>query len=242
MVVQRTLTPPVGVRSSHPQPHRSSAAAAVFSFRGVAQLVARLVRDQEAVGSNPVTPTKKPFVPCPGTNGFFVLECRGFEQPDPAAAGRKAARRAVCEGAGALLFTHLTMQRQRLRCLRKKGIHPSMNSLFALSIYFKKIISSLMTVFCVAIFSMSVFAENEAIKPHRLECPNCGRFSVVSVKNHTRTANNRQEPCDHYTQGTDEVMDIIAYYQDICGSCVYKSAEYSVDTGEDVRICHGWNG
>ena len=87
----------------------------------------------------------------------------------------------------------------------------------------KKIISSLMTVFCV-------------------ECPNCGRFSVVSVKNHTRTANNRQEPCDHYTQGTDEVMDIIAYYQDICGSCVYKSAEYSVDTGEDVRICHGWNG
>ena len=35
---------------------------------------------------------------------------------------------------GALLFTHLTMQRQRLRCLRKKGIHPSMNSLFALSI------------------------------------------------------------------------------------------------------------
>ena len=65
---------------------------------------------------------------------FFVLECRGFEQPAPAAAGRKSARWAVCEGAGALLFTHLTMQRQRLRCLRKKGIHPSMNSLFALSI------------------------------------------------------------------------------------------------------------
>ena len=30
-----------------------------FSLRGVAQLVARLVRDQEAVGSNPVTPTKR---------------------------------------------------------------------------------------------------------------------------------------------------------------------------------------
>ncbi len=27
--------------------------------RGVAQLVARLVRDQEVVGSNPVTPTNK---------------------------------------------------------------------------------------------------------------------------------------------------------------------------------------
>jgi hypothetical protein len=38
------------------------------------------------------------------------------------------------------------------------------------------------------------------------------------------------------------IMKKIAYYQDICGSCVYKSAEYSVDTGEDVRICHGWNG
>ena len=58
------------------------------------------LRDQEAVGSNPVTPTKKPFVPYPGTNGFFVLECRGFEQPVPAAAGRKSARWAVCEGAG----------------------------------------------------------------------------------------------------------------------------------------------
>ena len=32
MVVQRTLTPPVGVRSSHPQPHRSSPAAAVFLY------------------------------------------------------------------------------------------------------------------------------------------------------------------------------------------------------------------
>ena len=100
MVVQRTLTPPVGVRSSHPQPLRSRSTLLRIFFRGVAQLVARLVRDQEAVGSNPVTPTKKPFVPCPGTNGFFVLECRGFEQPDPAAAGRKSARWAVCEGAG----------------------------------------------------------------------------------------------------------------------------------------------
>lgn len=28
-------------------------------FRGVAQMVARMVRDHEVVGSNPVTPTKK---------------------------------------------------------------------------------------------------------------------------------------------------------------------------------------
>ena len=34
-------------------------------FRGVAQLVARMVRDHEVVGSNPVTPTKKKdgFIP-----------------------------------------------------------------------------------------------------------------------------------------------------------------------------------
>ncbi len=31
----------------------------VKAFPGVAQLVARLVRDQEAVGSNPVTRTKQ---------------------------------------------------------------------------------------------------------------------------------------------------------------------------------------
>ena len=59
MVVQRTLTPPVGVRSSHPQPQPQQANLLRFYYRGVAQMVARLVRDQEAVGSNPVTPTKK---------------------------------------------------------------------------------------------------------------------------------------------------------------------------------------
>ena len=56
-----------------------------FSLRGVAQLVARLVRDQEAVGSNPVTPTKRasglsrrPFL-------FFVYFYRA---KPPSAAGR----------------------------------------------------------------------------------------------------------------------------------------------------------
>ena len=59
MVVQRTLTPPVGVRSSHPQPQPQQANLLRFYYRGVAQMVARLVRDQEAVGSNPVTPTMR---------------------------------------------------------------------------------------------------------------------------------------------------------------------------------------
>ena len=49
-----------------------------FSFRGVAQLVARLVRDQEAVGSNPVTPTKR--TSSLGWGSFLSPEGRGFEQ------------------------------------------------------------------------------------------------------------------------------------------------------------------
>lgn len=70
MVVQRTLTPPVGVRSSHPQPvYRSSNMLRVF-YRGVAQMVARLVRDQEAWSSNLHTPTTPPQAAACG--GFFI--------------------------------------------------------------------------------------------------------------------------------------------------------------------------
>ena len=35
-------------------------------------LVVRLVRDQEVVGSNPVTPTKNPLIPF-GIGGFFIF-------------------------------------------------------------------------------------------------------------------------------------------------------------------------
>ena len=46
--------------------------------RGVAQLVARLVRDQEVVGSNPVASTKNPY-PSLGY-GFLILQlATGFE-------------------------------------------------------------------------------------------------------------------------------------------------------------------
>ena len=65
----------------------------------------------------------------------FLCVGRGFKWGRRAASPLAAVE--VCGSGkypGALLFTHLTMQRQRLRCLRKKGIHPSMNSLFALSI------------------------------------------------------------------------------------------------------------
>lgn len=41
-------------------------------FRGVAQMVACLVRDQEAMGSNPVTPTKS------GVHSYEVMNARFF--------------------------------------------------------------------------------------------------------------------------------------------------------------------
>ena len=47
----------MGVRFSHPQPLPQP--NKLRYFRGIAQLVARLVRDEEAVGSNPAAPTKK---------------------------------------------------------------------------------------------------------------------------------------------------------------------------------------
>ena len=43
---------------TRPQPNR------LRYFRGIAQLVARLVRDEEAVGSNPAAPTKKTSTLC----------------------------------------------------------------------------------------------------------------------------------------------------------------------------------
>ena len=66
-------------------------------FRGIAQLVARLVRDEEAVGSNPAAPTEKDrytFV-CRS----FSISAAGFEQqqsrPPPAAeTGRRGWGRA----------------------------------------------------------------------------------------------------------------------------------------------------
>ena len=63
MVARQTLTLFVWVRILVGQPKGFTDAPAALEFprcshwRGVAQVVARLVRDQEAVGSNPVTPT-----------------------------------------------------------------------------------------------------------------------------------------------------------------------------------------
>ena len=58
MVARQTLTLFVRVRVLLPQP--MAAAFAAILFRGIAQMVARLVRDQEAGRSNRPTPTIKP--------------------------------------------------------------------------------------------------------------------------------------------------------------------------------------
>ena len=51
----------------------------VFIYRGVAQLVARLVRDQEVMGSNPVTPTKGEGVGLPTPSPFGNDKVTVFE-------------------------------------------------------------------------------------------------------------------------------------------------------------------
>ena len=54
----------MGVRFSHPQPENRSLNWLRY-FRGIAQLVARLVRDEEAVGSNPAAPTMTDILTAP---------------------------------------------------------------------------------------------------------------------------------------------------------------------------------
>ena len=50
--------------------HFNKLNAIIFSHRGVAQLVARMVRDHEAVGSNPATPTRKKRI---HKDAFFLV-------------------------------------------------------------------------------------------------------------------------------------------------------------------------
>ena len=60
---------------TRPQPNR------LRYFRGIAQLVARLVRDEEAVGSNPAAPTKKDqYTLC---TGLFSSSQRDLKEHGP---------------------------------------------------------------------------------------------------------------------------------------------------------------
>ena len=54
----------------------STAAEKLRYFRGIAQLVARFVRDEEAVGSNPAAPTKKDQIG-KGLSGLFLISAAG---------------------------------------------------------------------------------------------------------------------------------------------------------------------
>ena len=86
---------------TRPQPNR------LRYFRGIAQLVARLVRDEEAVGSNPAAPTKKSrhtFVCL-----LFCLSEPGFEQ------GGLAAGRVSNQPSGLLLSPRVPIFRNVYR-------------------------------------------------------------------------------------------------------------------------------
>ena len=76
MVVRRTLTPFVGVRFSHPQPPQQQSCCGFFS--GCSAVGSALGSGQEAVGSNPVTPTTKALSPS-GERAFVFHGVTGFE-------------------------------------------------------------------------------------------------------------------------------------------------------------------
>ena len=84
-------------------------------FRGIAQLVARLVRDEEAVGSNPAAPTKKnqyTFV-----YWFFFVSARDLNR----AAVRSTANKAIvwlCLARG----SHRLGMSNRVHAARSSGI------------------------------------------------------------------------------------------------------------------------
>ena len=71
-----------------------TAAEKLRYFRGIAQLVARFVRDEEAVGSNPAAPTKKDQTDFLSVWSFFIFAA-GFEQGGLAKQGKQSALRAV---------------------------------------------------------------------------------------------------------------------------------------------------
>lgn len=100
----------------------------------------------------------------------------------------------------------------------------------------KKFISLLMAVFCVAAFSMSVFADSTEIQPRAAECPFCGSFGW-SVERVGRRANGSTEvSCTHYQYGTDVITEYIVDYLGKCVVCGQTKAMQSTETEVE---CHG---
>ena len=95
---------------TRPQPNR------LRYFRGIAQLVARLVRDEEAVGSNPAAPTKKDqYTLC---TGLFSSSQRDLKEHGP------RRRRGNQKPSGLLISVRVPPGRNVYRgaCCRSSGI------------------------------------------------------------------------------------------------------------------------
>ena len=95
---------------TRPQPNR------LRYFRGIAQLVARLVRDEEAVGSNPAAPTKKDqYTLC---TGLFSSSQRDLKEHGP------RRRRGNQKPSGLLISARVLPDRNVYRgaCCRSSGI------------------------------------------------------------------------------------------------------------------------
>ena len=98
MVVRRTLTPFVGVRFSHPQPPQQQSCCGFF--RGVAQLVARLVRDQAVGSESRHSDHKKLFFHRLEKELFVFSRSDGIRTARSRHSGAQTVQWTVCEGAG----------------------------------------------------------------------------------------------------------------------------------------------
>lgn len=97
----------------------------------------------------------------------------------------------------------------------------------------KKILSIFVLAALVATFALTAFADGN------MECPNCGRMSVVTRSIGTYETGPVFVPCIHKAHGEDAVYTTYTQYQDWC-SCGYRSAPWSRPTSER-RVCHGYN-
>lgn len=103
----------------------------------------------------------------------------------------------------------------------------------------KKLISLIVTVFCVGMFALSAFADAFGIQPCAAECPNdkCNRFGW-NVKKIARTEDGSEEvKCTHFQYGTDVINYYVVTYE---GKCMFCGTSKTMQSREsDPPVCNG---